>query len=80
MKRFLLSSVLLLSLNAYSVPKQPFDAWDTFTPTPTIHTKIVNKSFRLFMNIGTLAEYRLYDMNNDANLTPWKRFDARYIL
>jgi len=59
-------------LNSYQI----FDAWDSFYPIPIIHTKIVNKKFKLFLNTGNLAEYRLYDMNNDKNLTPWKKFNS----
>jgi hypothetical protein len=69
----------------------PFDAWDTFRTVfdRNISTKIVNKDFYLKLGVfkknrkdvsKSIAdcEYRLYDMNNDTNITDWKyvKFNA----
>ena len=57
---------------------QPFHAWDIgHAYDRIIQTKIAGKEFTLITDIGANADYRLYDRDNDKNLTPWKRFDPK---
>jgi len=68
----------------------PFDAWDENRNIldRNITTKIVNKKFNLIIAsinpdnnateivINKNCKYRLYDMDNDINLTSWREFNA----
>jgi len=76
MKRKLMISVVLVSFLEAAIPFRPFDVGDSVSLS-SIKTQVVNQKFRLYFMPynGIFADYRLYDMDRDTNLTNWKHFD-----